>query len=209
MIPGESLSALPRVGSFLYPDSRMLQMTRAPWDTSTRGRCLAADPKDWELGGIALNDPSQGLDYQTWQFFFDTDAIYTGPDPDGPWEFLLNTGPVTELSGAFDTDMLPAVAFVDTGDTKLWWFDPLADDYVITDFSAFTSPRLTLDTKLASQVDYADILFVYLDKGSCYYRQQRDRFAIEYLLCEAPIGTTRLGRVGMGTTNRLQIEFLS
>lgn len=208
MIPGNALSTAPIPGEFLSPDSAMPQMTRPPWDTSTSGRCLMSDPRDWELGGIAIEDPSRGLEYQSWQFFHDTDAIYTGPDPDGPWTFLFTAGDVTELSGAFDIEMRPAVAYVVVGDTKLWWYDPVLEAYDILSLAAY-SPRLTLDDKRSTQAELADLLLFYLRDGNLYYRQQRERFVTERLLCACPIGTHRLGRVGMADSNRVQVEFLT
>lgn len=209
MIPGESLSAFPAAGSFVYPDSRMPEMTRRSLDTTPNGQCLLSAPRDWEMGGIDLSDPSAGSLYQVWQFRYSGGTIQVGTDPDGPWTDLITEAGVTEISGTFDTNMAPTVAYVASGVTKLWWFDSSIPGRATTTFAGCTSPRLTLDDKRVSQQANADILFFYLRAGALYYRQQRDRFATERLLCAEPPNTLRLGRVGMSNVNRVQIEFLT
>jgi len=209
MIPDESLSSRPRTGTFLSPDSRPQQMLRHPADTSPGGRCLAAAPRDWELGGYALEDTSGGFDYKAWQFRYEDDAVYVGPDPDGPWTLLLEIEGVTEISGSFDLAMRPLVAMVDEGLVKLWWYDTDTEAYGISEFPGFTSPRLTLDDKRATQLGTSDVLFFYLAGGNLYYRQLSEKFDIGRLLCAQPAKTTRLGRVGMSTSNRIQIEFIT
>lgn len=212
MIPGESLSNPYMPAEFLYPDSRLPRQTKSSFDTTPSGKCLTSPPQDWELGGIGYQDPSRGSMYQTWQFRYLGGVIETGPDPDGPWTFLL--GPpdivgVTEISGAFDASMDSAVAFVDEGVTKLWWYDSSLPGRALTTFPGCSSPRLTLDDKRETQTGTADILFFYLRADSLYYRQQRDRYGVERLLCAAPPNTLRLGRTGMSIANRVQIEFLT
>ena len=212
MIPGESLSSPYMPAAFLYPDSLLPRQTKSSLDTTPSGQCLVDPPQDWESGGIGIQDPSRGSLYQTWQFRYFGGNIEVGPDPSGPWTLLL--GPphvvaVTEISGAFDVNMDTAVAFVDTGVAKLWWYDSSVSSKVITTFPGCSSPRLTLDDKREGQRSIADILFFYLRAGSLYYRQQRDRYAVERLLCAEPPNTLRLGRVGMASNNRVQIEFLT
>ncbi len=209
MIPDESLSLRPRPGTFLSPDSRSPQLQRHPADTSPGGRCLAAAPRDWELGGYALEDTSGGFEYRVWQFRYEDDAIYVGPDPDGPWTLLLEIEGVTEISGSFDLSMRPLVAMVDEGLVKLWWYDETTEAYGISEFPDFTSPRLTLDDKRATQLESSDVLFFYLLSGNLCYRQLSEKFDVERLLCAQPANTTRLGRVGMTSSNRVQIEFIT
>lgn len=212
MIPGNSLSSTYLPAEFLYPDSRLPRQTKSSLDTSLAGQCLTDAPQDWEMGGIGLQDPSRGSMYQAWQFRYLGGVIEVGPDPSGPWTTIL--GPptlvnVTEISGAFDANMNVAVAFVDSGVTKLWWYDSSLPGMTLTTFAGCSSPRLTLDDKRETQTSIADILFFYLRADSLYYRQQRDRYEVERLLCAAPPNTLRLGRTGMSTGNRVQIEFLT
>jgi hypothetical protein len=210
-VESHSLSELYEVGSFLQGD------TKRPQRLATAGASLhdiffSGTPTDWEYGGIALNDTSQGLMYREWEFRYEGSTIIVVPSEGGNASVVVSdiTG-VTELAGTFDQNMNPVVAYVKSGVTKLyWWNASLATPaHVTTSFPGAYSPRLCLDDKRPSQVDSSDVLFFYLKDGKLYYRQQRDRYETAYALCDIPPRVTRLGRVGMADINRLQIEFLS
>jgi hypothetical protein len=195
MIPGGALSVSPVPGAFIWPDDQQ-PLTQA----------MGYVPQDWELGGIALNDSSLGLQVQRWTFALDGDAVTVTPDGGTPTVLFTAAG-ITELSGAFDSNMAPAAAYVQAEVLKLYWFDTAIPGYATTTFDG-ENPRLTLDDKRPLHAADRDVLLIYLRAGSIYYRQQRDRYGVEYLLGALPAGTERLGRVGMGTTNRVQIECL-
>jgi len=209
MLPNNALSSVSLPGAFLAPDDKRPRITRKLGDTTSYGQCLDASPQDWEMGGIGLNDPTQGLLVQTWKFWLDGDDVKVGPDPDGPWTTLFSGAGITEISGSFDVNMAPAVAYTQAEETKLWWYNPLIPGYTVTTFVGTASPRLALDDKRTSQSGNADIIFAYLRAGGLYYRQWRDRYATERFLCNQPPNTLRLGRIGMGSTNRMQFEFLT
>lgn len=188
MMPSGSLSTLPDSGEFL----ETVNSTLAPL-------------VDYELGGVALNDPSQGLMFQLWRARYVTGMVYLGPD--GGTEQELFTRPnVTELALAFDQNMNPSVAFVQAGSAWLRWFDTVAGDNVFTEIPGAVNPRLTLDDKRSLEVINSDIILAYLRGGSLYYRQQRDRYEIEYLLTASP-PCGGLSKLAMNTQGRLQFAF--
>jgi hypothetical protein len=197
VIPDERLSVIPIYYQLLSPDSRTPV-------TSEEGT-----PADWEMGGVALNDPSQGLMVKTWKFLVSGSDIQVGPDPGGPFTTLFTAPGTTEISGSFDQNMAPHVAYVQAGVTRIWWFNPLLPGYALMTLPGCTSPRLTIDDKRSSQRGSSDILLAYLRAGSLYYRQQRDRFATEKFLCVAPAGVYALGRFGMGIGLRVVIELFT
>jgi len=208
MLPGtQGLSTVALTGAFLPPDITRPKLTVKP-AAEPGATCVDAYPADWEMGGIGLNDPSQGLVVQPWKFWADGSDVKVGPDPGGPWTTLFSVSGITELSGAFDVSMAPAVAYVVGGATYLWWYSPLLGAYTTTMFAGCSSPRLALDDKRASQSGNADIVFAYIRAEGLYYRLWRDRYATERFLCAQPANTLRLGRVGMSTRNRMQFEFL-
>lgn len=191
-MPGNALSSEPVQAAHLPPDNR------------DRKDLLL----DFELGGIALNDPSQGLQVQPWEAWSDGASVWVAPSPGRtPTTLLLTGSGITEVALSFDQNMRPTVAFVEAGLAKLFWFDASVSGMVTTTYAGASSPMLTLDDKraIATLTGTSDVLFFYLLSGSLCYRQQRDRFAIERVLGAVPPTSTRINRVGMGANNRVQV----
>ena len=165
MLPDHVLSSQLVLGYYLYPDN------------------LDPDPfKSYELGGVALNDPSEGLMYQTWwaRLFKDgiteTSKIYIGADnvPEFVW---LDGADFGEVSLAFDQNMNPFVAYVDGDDAKFYWYNTALPGYTTTTLPAGSrSPKCYLDDKREMQDSTNDILLVYMRDDKLYYRERRDRY---------------------------------
>lgn len=188
MIPAGGLSTTPQPAPFLEQVNSTLQPLI-----------------DYEMGGVALNNPSQGLWVQLWRVRVDGDVVWLGPDGGTEQPAFIRAG-VTEVALAFDQNMQPAIAFVQAGVAWLWWFDSSVPGMVFTQFSGILNPRLTLDDKRPGQVGNSDVILAYLRAGSLYYRQQRDRYQTEYLLSSVP-PCGGLASVCMSTGNRLQFAF--
>lgn len=145
---------------------------------------------DYENGGIAIQDPSEGLLYQRWRarlFNAGKDDAFVMLDAREVPEFVWLTVPyMTEISFSFDANMQPVVAFVASGQSYLNWYDSSEGEYVTTSLGAdITTPRVALDDKryLASNgYQLSDVILGYVRGGNLYYRQQRDRYTIERLL---------------------------
>jgi hypothetical protein len=162
---------------------------------------------DLELGGTALNDPSFGLQVKDWKFFYVLDDVVVAPAAGGATTVLFNRPNVTEVSGAFDQNMNPAVAFVDDLGAWLWFFDTVPGAYVFLELPAGTrTPFLTMDDKRATANQYNDILLFYVLNTNLTYRQQRNRFAIERILYSFNGPEVDILRVGMNKGLRVQIE---
>lgn len=190
MMPLDRLSVEPVPADYLAPDS-----TDPPNKLT-----------DYELGGVALNDASLGLQYQTWTCRADLatgEVFLRAPDVA---EALLFTAPgITELSLAFDQNMRPFVAYVQEGQARFRWYDTVLGANRITDLDPLDrTPKCCMDDKRPWQVAQGsnDIILAYLRGGSLYYRQQRDRYETERLLATGISG--RLLRVGMNVQRRLQ-----
>lgn len=163
---------------------------------------------DYELGGVALNDASQGLQVRQWRVFVQAGDVCVAPHPEGaPVTVLFSAAGVTELSLAFDQLMHPTVAFVQNDVVKLYWFDATVAQQVTTSYPGASSPMLCHDDKRSIQVTagVSDVLFFYVDSGGLYYRQQRDRFGVARLLAALPPGSSVITGVGMGTNGRVQV----
>ena len=195
-IPAGGFSSTPEISALVSPDDIVRVDTRV----------------DYERGGIALNDPTQGYTVRSWMVKTDGSDIWVCPYPElAPVTVLYTTTNVTEVSLAFDQNMRPTVAFVAGGDTYLRWFDTLSASMVVTAYPNARSPMLTMDDKrqFAADTGTNDILFAYISNGNLCYRQQRDRYLVEYVLGAVPSSSSRLVQFGMGSNGRLQFKVAS
>lgn len=196
-IPQNRASTVPMPSALLPPDDL---------DRASR-------TEDYELGGVAVGDASQGLQVRTWRAWVAGGQVLLAPWPENaPVTALFSADGVTELSLAFDQLMHPAVAYVQEGLTRLYWYDTLAAAQVTTSFPDAGSPAAFLDDKRAALVENgrSDVLFFYIRAGGLYYRQQRDRFSIERVLAPTlASNVSRIDRVGMGANNRVQVRLLA
>lgn len=161
---------------------------------------------DYEMGGIALQDPSQGLRFKLWTVRYNQstgDVLLSAPAV--PESVAFNRPNVTELSLSFDQNMNPFIAFVQAGAARFWWYDPIVSGQVFEEslIASGITPRCTLDDKRPTQTGNSDIILAYVRAGSLYFRQQRDRYTVEYLLQAGVVG---LKTIGMNAKYRLQLE---
>jgi hypothetical protein len=162
------------------------------------------------MGGIALNDPSQGLQVQTWwarlfkNGITEKSYLYIGADtvPEFIW---LQDADFQEISLAFDQNMNPFVAYMVDGEAKFYWYDTALPGYTTTTLPAGSrSPKCGLDDKREMQDSTSDILLMYMRDDKLYYREQRDRYTVEYLLSSGH-GLLDVIQVGMSVKLRVQI----
>lgn len=168
----------------------------------------------YQMGGIALSDPSQGLDYQNWRLEAVGIPANSPPShmyvsaPNTPQTLLLTAINIQSCSLAFDQNMKPAIAYIDYVGPKLWWYDGSIPGYTIIDLDPnITSVQITLDNKLpmASLTNTSDLILAYTMNNNLYYSQQRDRFTVQYLLMQnVPLANPKVGKVGMNIGDRLQ-----
>lgn len=146
------------------------------------GRALPVrDITDYETGGVAVNDPSEGLQYQIWRArILENNSIIVLDAENIPEFTIIQGANITEVSLTFDSNMNPAIAYVEDGLPKFYWFDTLAGMQVTTDYPGIVTPRVSLDDKRPMQSAIRDVIFTYIRDGQVYYRQQRDRYTIEY-----------------------------
>lgn len=195
MFPLNELATPSHFAGFAYPVK-----SSAPID----------DKQDWEMGGIGLNDPSGGLLVQLWKFTLVVDeettvgSVYVEA-PSVAATLLFAAEDISEIAGAFDQNMNPVVAYMQSGSPKLWWWDPTAGAMVHTALpgGAFDL-RVALDDKRAFNVADSDVILSYVRGGSLYYRYQRERYASEHLLKE---GVSGLISIGMNVVSCFQWRY--
>jgi hypothetical protein len=138
----------------------------------------------YDLGPVALNDSSEGLDVQVWTCSVSGDDIVIESDTHAQ-SVLFTAAGTSQVSLTFDQNGAPFVAFVQAGEAKFWWYDTLINDYTITTLPAGSlTPRATLDERRIPNLGNGDIILAYVLDGDLVYRQQRDRYQTEYLLRE-------------------------
>lgn len=190
MLPDNTNSTIPISGLLLPPDDRKTTVY-----------------SDWELGGVALNDASQGLMVRNWRCWLEH-PIYVRLQAEGSpvVHDLFEEDSIHELAFCFDQNMRWAVAYSLPDVTKLRWYDSFVAQYVTTEFPLVTSPKLTMDDKRPMHLDTSDMIFAYIRESTLYYRQQRDRFTIERPLRENLFPGARIKNIGMNDKLRLQFE---
>ena len=159
---------------------------------------------DYEDGGIAINDTSKGNQYQVWRGRLVGDDIILDA-PEAAPVTVYSAPNITEISFTFDHGMRPALAFVQGYSVgKLRWYDTSIPAYDVLSFADIYTPRIVMDDKRITQDSNRDMIYAYIKDYKLCYRQQRDRFLIEYILSQALY--RRLIKIGMN--NKLRMQFL-
>ena len=187
MLPDNRISSTDVIAPFLTPK-------RNPTDLLI----------DYEIGGVDIQDTSQGLDTYLWSCSYEQGwVVLNNPVEKTEWRQVSG---VTEISFAFDQNMRPIIAYVSSGQTYLNWYDSASGDYVTTAYGSSTkSPRLSLDDNREALTGTSDVIFAYVKDDQVFYRQQRDRFQVEYLVGDLPDGL-KLVQVGMSRKYRFQFK---
>lgn len=135
------------------------------------------------LGGLGLNDPSLGLEYQRWTTAYTGTAIEVRPEI-GVDLFTITRPGVTSVSGAFDANMAPTLGYMDAGGARCYFFNSLLGAFDTLTIATATSCQVCMDDSrtFAVQAGITDVIFAYVRAGNLYYRQQRDRYTVEYLI---------------------------
>ncbi len=196
MMPGKVLSTQLIFGDFLNPDNLPCSPTLS-----------------YQLGGVGISDPTQGLEVQVWMANLinagKADSYITLSAPNTPTYTLLTLAGVTSISLAFDQNMKPCLGLISQGIAYLWWYDATIPGYAFVQLPLGTSSvQVTLDDKRAISIDesFTDIVLLYLNNTNLFMRQQRDRFLIDYLLMTTDYYNPQLYKVGMCRTDRLLIQ---
>lgn len=196
MLPQDGqLSSRAQISGFAYP---------------VKGPLPEDKLQDWELGGVALNDPSQGLMVKVWHLQAtkraesdDVDVIVSAP---GVAPTLLFTAPgITEVALAFDQNMNPFVAYHQGDDAKIYWYDPTIPGMTHTTLpSGIRTMRCTMDERRSAFVADSDIVLSYIRAGNLCVRYQRDRYQTEYVLRAGVGANCQLVSMARNRGNRLQ-----
>lgn len=179
---------------------------------------------DYKPGGIAIQDPTKGLDYQIWRgrvFSPNTDQSRIVIDGRYSPEYEILQYPyIFEFNFSFDFNMRPMAVFlaneilevggneVPVQNCYLYWFDNTLGDFdLIFLGSVIRTPKLLIDDPRMEESNFyslSDVCLFYWNGGNLYVRYLRDRFTEEHLLKR---NVPYIQRVGMNEYYRLQFEF--
>ena len=170
------------------------------------------DTEDYELGGVAIQDPSQGYYVKIWRGRISHGGRYlligSEDTPDTMWYDSGGFGRLTEVSLAFDQNMRPILAFVEAGVAKFQWYDTAIEQQVVTTLdSDVRNPRVSMDEKRADFGTTNDVILSYLRGQNLYVRVGRDRYTVEYLIQSGIPEDYFLYKTGMNLGLRFQWEF--
>jgi hypothetical protein len=164
---------------------------------------------DFEHGGIALNDPSDGLRARVWRGEFIEGEVILSAEGVTPFSVLAIAGDLFDFGFSFDQNMNPFVCWeLLNGNCFFYWFDSLVSGFVTTQLPAGSvTPRCALDDTRDIQVERgaSDIILAYCRGGSLYFRAERERYQTENLLSTA-VGERGLIQIGMNIGLRFQFQ---
>jgi hypothetical protein len=194
-LPANVLSDFPHPETYLFP----INQDRGLLD-------------DWTLGGVALNDTSQGNQVQAWHLTYSDPNFTVTPEDTGPPVVLSFTAAsCTEVALAFDANMDSVLFYTQAGQLKLRWFDITAGMHVVTDLEANArTGRCDLDDSrpLQIQIGTPDVIVAYFIDDMMVHRRQRDRYNRLYELTSG-LPTEIMHRCGMNRVNRFQFSYLT
>jgi len=164
---------------------------------------------DFEDGGIAIQNPSGGLNKQIWQarlFHSGEKQSVVEMQAETVDSFIAWQQPyLEEFSFSFDQNMQPVFAYVQAGQAKLRFFDSVPQAFSIIELEqGAITPRVALDDK-RDFLGYAqsDVILAYVLNGHLYRRLGSERYQSTHLV-KADVGNAGLIKIGMNKGLRFQ-----
>lgn len=150
----------------------------------TKPQYTSGNPFEIELGPEKLNTSGGNIKAAWWLFEY-TGSEVTASKHNGtvfePVTSVFLVDNIKRLAATFDQLGRPMV-FFETLDNKLklYWFDPVLVQNIITEFGDGNYPYATFDIRWDTSNPRSDVMLFYMRSGAIFYRMQRDRYAIEY-----------------------------
>lgn len=170
---------------------------------------------DYQLGGVGLSNPTQGLQVQTWtlQVLGTGAGTYVSVSaPNTPATTLFSLPFLTWARLAFDQNMHPVVSYVSNDSPGFYWWDPTIPGNTFTALaSTVSNPCVTMDDKRALQTVEGnnDVVLAYINNTNLCYRLQRERYNTEhvwYSNITDIIANPFVNKIGMASNYRLLLD---
>lgn len=160
-----------------------------PW--SARMRDHRNPLVDYEVGGIAINDPSQGLGGYDWTAEYDlADGwVYVWREDQGKASKVgvLQRPGIIRIGLAFDQNMRVHLCWTDSVGTFLWRYSADTGEMVAVQVAGASSPCITMDDHRPERVSDSDIILSYISGTQLCFRVQRELYEVVH---SAELGTT-------------------
>jgi hypothetical protein len=181
---------------------------------------LITDTTDVKLGGIALYDGSQGLQVQNWYLNVVDVGLPTSyitvTDSSGNVFTLFSAIGISWARLAFDQNMHPVVTFLGSLGSGYYWWDPSIPGTAINYFPSLSNIGkvcCSMDDNRTIEVThgYSDVIMAYVANNNLCFRQERDRYTIEYVLhadINLLLANAVVWKIGMNYKNRLQLQLI-
>jgi hypothetical protein len=184
-------------------DSGTIEGPQGPREGPSQA-CVSQGPVD-EL------DPSEGfLDYEWRAYFNKPDVFIQNMTTGGPAISIYQRTNIDHLTLTFDQQGRSAIAFIDGGEVFLRWYDPIAADYVVTNFGPASICFLSLDDKRRIQMlgGYTEMVLCYQRGESAFLRLQSERFETEHATPLASVPGLKVTNIGLSNVSRFQIDYI-
>lgn len=158
--------------------------------------------ESYELGGVALNNPNEGLESYVWFLWTDSNNIFLKRLDSDEVITVITAPNISEVDFTFDQNMRGYYTYVSNGIVHFNWYDTEKAAQVTTVMPAnIKHGRLSLDDKRKFNILNSDIIFAYQKNTELVYKLQREKFLIEHT---AAVSKDKriLWRIGMGVNNR-------
>lgn len=167
--------------------------------------------QDWEydpfqemvIGGTAIGDGAAGREVQNWVISYASGVIEVSPENGAP-QFSLAVEDVLTVSLGFDSNMAVAIAYQTAAGANFYYFSAILNAYTTLTVAGATSCRSSVDDPRLFDSGASDVIFAYVLDEVLYYRQQRDRYTIQYTV--GPAAGQTLIKMSFTTLNRMQFE---
>ena len=140
----------------------------------------------WERGPIAIEDTSEGLQYQDWKLTWNsaTGELLAFPETTEVVEVVATLADLENITFTFDQAGRISFTYKTSVSTFLYWYDSSLGTTVTTDLgSDVVSASLALDDKRTTQMNANDMILWYTKFDdptyTLYSAIQRERFLIE------------------------------
>lgn len=175
-----------------------------------RARRDISDVLDFCDGGVAIQDPSEGLFVRVWRTMLRNDGTYLGWE-DGTHEVRIGDGidaGISTISLDFDSNMNYVFVFVRADKTgALSYFNVQQGRRIVVELGQVDYAKVALDDKRPGATAWAQVIVPYTRGGNMYVRTQNENYTQEHL----EVGTGKVFRplvkCGMGTNLRFQVQF--
>lgn len=153
------------------------------------------------LGGTAIGSGELGREVKKWTVFYEDDTIKVAPE-DGAIAYTLAVMGVLTCSLSFDANMQVTIAYTKSDGSYLYYFNSLTGVFTTLRIEGSGSCRVCVDDPRLFNSTASDVVFSYVIDDTLFYREQRDRYAIEYTV--GPAKGLDLLQAAPSVLNRVQ-----